>query len=120
SYSCIMRTSYCIATCTENIQKIQTSKRCEHGSHRDDKTKITDAINDKRLLRCVGILFLFVPKSDKKIAAKSNTFPTQKRPKIIIRHDKLQHHDDEEIEIRKESRETAIALHVPDRIEMDQ
>src|ERR1051325_9604312 len=61
-----------------------------------------------------------VPETDQQIGAEPHAFPPEKHQEEIIREDQVEHHENEEVQVREKPPEARVAVHVSDRIKMDQ
>ena len=69
------------------------------GNHKDthQQTQVTNPVHDESLACCLTIFFIPEPKTNQKIGAEANTFPTDKQDHIVAAQYQQQHGENEEI-----------------------
>ena len=100
--------------------KVNRTQRPENERHAQGKTNVADPGDDERLLARVGSGLPGEVEADQQIGAQPHAFPAHEHERIISRADQGQHHEQEEVQVSKETVIAAFALHVSTRVEMDQ
>src|SRR5215475_1135817 len=95
-------------------------ERPEQQEHAQDKTKITDTIDDEGLVARPRIVVVLVPKSDQGIRAKSHPFPTHEHQQQAVAQNQGEHGGGKKIEVGEEAPVSFIIVHVAYGINMDQ
>ena len=96
------------------VLKVQAAKRCKDEQHSQNKSKIADTIHNESLLGRIARKFLLVPKSDQQVGTEANSLPPEEHEHKIIGEDKIQHCKNKEVQIRKETPEAGIVMHIAD------
>ena len=92
---------------------------CEEEEHPKKETKVTHSVDHKGLLSCISSRILFKPEADEEIRTKADTLPPHKHQQEVIRQYKVEHHEDEKIEIGEISRITRVVMHVSYGVDVD-
>src|SRR3982074_912822 len=86
----------------------------EQHEHRDEKTKVSNAIDYKCLLTRVRIRLVVEPEPDQQVRAKADTFPADEQHGIIRAKHEDEHEEHEQVEVREIARVPRVVLHVTD------
>ena len=91
-----------------------------HQEHGEQKTEIADAIEDERLLACIGGGFAQVVKADQQVRSKTHALPADEHQQEVFRQHQGQHEKHEEVEVGKIAPVSLFVGHVADGVDMDQ
>ncbi len=110
-----------------HLAVLQRSHLAEEDEHAHQHPEIADAVHHKRLFCGVPrpgnrhpFELAVVPEPDQQERAQPYPFPSEERHKKVVGKNQVQHHEDEQVQIGEEAEESAIPVHVADRIDMDQ
>ena len=87
---------------------------------REHDADVADDVQNERLARGGDRAAAFEPEADEKVRSQADEAPADQQPDPVVREHEQHHREDEEIHVREEAREGAIAVHVSDRVEMDE
>ena len=99
---------------------VERTDRPEGEEHRHHEAPVADAVGDERLLAGDGSALAFMPERDEQVAAGTHAFPTEEGDQHVRPQHQHQHAEREQVEVQEELAEPRIAVHVPDRIEVDE
>ncbi len=93
-------------------------KKDEHD--REDEPRVTDAVDDERLLTRVRGGIPVEPEADEKVGAKSDPFPPDEGQKEVRAQHQVQHEEREHVEVGEEAPEAGVVAHVADGVHVDE
>ena len=102
---------------TRVVERTQLGEDQEHRHHEPD---VTDAGGDEGLLARVGRGGPLEPERDQQVGAEAHALPPEEGHEEAAAEDEHQHRGDEEVHVGEEAREARVAVHVADRIDVDQ
>ena len=103
-----------------HIFKSNCSQRRRRQKYSQQKHRVAHAIHDECLLRRIRRRTLVKMKLDQQVAAQPHALPPHKQHCQIRRHHQRQHREHKQIHAAKVAIQPALAVHVPDRIDVDQ
>src|SRR5262249_36551350 len=83
------------------------------------KTKVADAVDDKRLVPGDNIQWLFIPKTNQQIRTEAHPFPTDEERQQIVGHHQDQHEKNKKVEVDEKARHSLIVGHITEGIDVD-
>ena len=86
----------------------------------EDEARVTDAVDDERLLARVRRRFPQEVKPDQQVAAQPHAFPPDEQQQQIVRQDQRQHREHEQIQVAEEAVVAALVRHVAGGIDVNQ
>ncbi len=99
--------------------KVERADFAKEEEHRKQEGKVAHPVHDERLVGGSAIAKVGVPEPDQQIRAEPHAFPPEEQHGQIIGQDEVEHGEDEEIQVRKEAPESRIAMHITDRVPVD-
>ena len=99
---------------------VQRSELGEDQEHRDHEADVADAGGDERLLARVRRRVALVPERDQQVGAEPDALPPEEGHEEAAAQHQDQHGGDEQVHVGEEPREARVAVHVADRIDVDQ
>ena len=109
--------------CREDHIEVERSEEREDAEHSEQKTEVSDAIDDERFLAGGGRIFAVVVVADQKIGAEAHTFPAHEHQEEVLGEDEREHREHEQVQIGEVpgvSRVGLVVTHVADRVDMDE
>src|SRR5690606_23556768 len=88
----------------KNRRVIHRLEQNEHAENTQQKTEVTDAVNDKRFHRSCISRWPLEPETNQQIGCQTNAFPAKEHLHQIVRCDERQHRKSKERQIGKETR----------------
>ena len=104
----------------EDLAVVQRAEGEEGEEHRHHEAEVTDAVGDEGLLAGAGVGVLLEPERDQQVGARAHALPAEEGEDEVVAQHQHQHREDEEVQVGEEPREAAVAVHVPDRVQVDQ
>ena len=98
----------------------ERADRREGEEHRHHEAPVTDAVGDEGLLAGGGGRLAGVPEGDQEVGAGADALPAEERDQQVLAEHQQQHGEDEQVQVEEELRELRVAVHVPDRVQVDQ
>ena len=92
----------------------------EGEEHRQHEAPVTDAVGDERLLAGGRGRLAGVPERDQEVRAGADALPTEERDQQVLAEHQQRHREHEQVQVQEELRELRIAVHVADRVQVDQ
>ncbi len=86
----------------------------------DQHAPVADAVHYKGFLGRLSCLVLLNVIADQQVRAQAHAFPTYEHQQVIVRENKRQHREHEQVQIGKEPVKSRVALHITCRKNMDQ
>ena len=99
---------------------VHRAERGEREEDADHEPEVADAVRDERLLAGDRGFLAGEPERDQEVGARSHALPTEERDHEVVAEDEHQHREDEQVHVDEELRELLVAVHVPDRVHVDQ
>ena len=102
--------------------EVERPDRPEQQQRPQDEGVVTDAVDDKRLLRRVRGRCLFVVVADEQVGAEPHAFPADEHDQRVGAEHEQQHEEDEEVQVGEVPREVGVGLlvHVGRRVDVDE
>ena len=94
--------------------------RLERQEHRDHEARVADAVGDERLLAGRRRRRSGLPERDQEVRAGADALPPEERDEQVLAEDEHQHREREQVEVEEELGELRVAVHVADRVQVDQ
>ena len=98
-------------------------ERAEGGEdqhQRDQEAEVADPVDDERLLAGRRRRRLLEPERDQQVGAEPDQFPPDEQHGEVVGQHQDQHRGDEQVEVGEEPAESRVAVHVADRVDMDE
>ena len=103
-----------------DFRELNRPQRAQHQEQSENKSCVTDAVDDKCFLPRVRRRFSQEIKTDQEIAAQPDAFPADEQKKQVVRGDEREHREHKQIQVAEEAVVTAFMRHVARGIHMDQ
>ncbi len=87
---------------------------------RQHEAPVTHAVGDEGLLARRGVGLVGEPERDEEVGAGADALPTEERHEHVVAQHQHEHREHEQVHVDEEPGEAGIAVHVPDRVQMDQ
>ena len=100
-----------------NVEGVKGHEEEEHAQH---EKRIANSVNDEGFACGIRVLFVGVPKTNQQVRRDTYTLPTNKQDWVRIGKYQNQHEGNKEIQVREKPRETLIAVHIPNRKDVNQ
>ena len=84
------------------------------------EAEVADAVDDEGLLGGARGRGLLVPEADERVAAQADRLPADVEHHEVVAQDQQQHAEHEQVQVGEEAPEAAVAVHVADRVDVDQ
>ena len=104
----------------EHRAEVQRSEVHEDQDDPEHHRGVADPGRDERLLRRARGARSLVPEADQQVGAQPDALPAEVEQEVIVREDEDQHEEDEQVQVGEEAFEARIAVHVADRVDVDQ
>ena len=104
----------------EDLVEAQRPEVDPDHDHAEAEPEVTDAVDDERLLRRSRRRWLLVPEADEQVAAQAHQLPAHVEEQEVVGEDQHQHAEHEEVQVGEEAPEAAVAVHVADRVDVDE
>ncbi len=91
----------------------------DHGDT-EAEAEVADAVDDEGLLGRAGRRGLLVPEADEQVAAQADRLPADVQQQEVVGQDQQQHAEHEQVEVGEEAPQPAVAVHVADRVDVDE
>ena len=104
----------------EDLVEAQRPEVDPDHDHAEAEPEVTDAVDDERLLRRSRRRRLLVPEADEQVAAQAHQLPAHVEEQEVVGEDQHQHAEHEEVQVGEEAPEAAVAVHVADRVDVDE
>ena len=99
---------------------VERAERGEGQEHRDHEAPVTDAVGDEGLLAGRGVGVVGEPERDEEVRAGAHALPAEEGDEQVVAQHQHQHREDEQVQVDEELRELRVAVHVADRVQVDQ
>ncbi len=103
----------------EERAEIQSTQFAKQQEHRNQKSGVANAVDDKGLVGRNTVPDVLVPEPDQQVGAETHAFPTQEYDDEVVAHHQVEHREHEQVQVREELPVAPIALHVADRVDVD-
>ena len=87
---------------------------------RERDPDVADGVHDERLLGGRDRRRALPPEADQEVGREPDHAPAGEQDDEVARQDEQQHREDEEVQVREEAAFLAVAVHVADRVRVDQ
>ena len=104
----------------KDLGVVQRPEAGEHEEDRDQEARVADAVHHEGLGGRLGRRHPVVVVADEQIRAEPHPLPPDEEHGVVVAHHQEEHRDHEEVHVGKEAREPFLAVHVADRIDVDQ
>ena len=104
----------------EDLAEAQRPEVDPDHDHAEAEPEVADAVDDERLLRRSRRRRLLVPEADEQVAAQADQLPADVEEQEVVGQDQHQHAEHEEVQVGEEAPEASIAVHVADRVDVDE
>ena len=101
----------------EQVEGVGVAEDEEGPEHEAD---VAEDVDHERLHACACGGGAPVPEADQHVGGGADESPADDQQQEVPRQHQQQHREDEEVEVGEEARVAAVALHVADRVEVDQ
>src|SRR5579863_2306545 len=98
----------------KNVVVIQRSELPDQQEHTNQKSEVTDAVDDKRLLAGIRSRVFEEEESNQQIRREANALPAHEQQQIARRQHQCEHEEHEQIQVAEEAVVTPLTLHVRD------
>src|SRR5437867_7935515 len=98
-------------------------QRAQHGPEPHDaeaEAEVAHTVHDERLLPRLGRRRTRVPEPDQQVRAEPHRFPEDVQEQEVAGDDEHRHREHEQVQVREVTRVTRIAVHVADRVEVNE
>src|SRR4030067_2942119 len=102
----------------ESLRKINGVEGGEDKHDTERKSKVTNAVNNKRLLCRIRRRLLFKPEPDKQVRAKPNSLPSDKHKEEVIAQNKQEHGKGEQVQVTKVTMVALVMVHVTNGVDV--
>ena len=92
----------------------------EDQEHREHEAEVADAVGDERLLARDRGRVALEPERDQQVRAQADALPPEEGQQEARAEHEHEHRGREQVEVREEPAEARVAVHVPDRVQVDQ
>jgi hypothetical protein len=92
----------------------------EDQEHREHEAEVADAVRDERFLARDRGGVALEPERNQQIRAQADAFPTHERHQEARAEHQHEHRSREQVHVREEAREPLVAVHVADRIQVNE
>ena len=86
----------------------------------EPEAEVADPVDDEGLLGGARGRRLLVPVADEEVAAQADRLPPDVQHQEVVAQDQQQHAEHEEVQVGEEAPQAPIAVHVADRVDVDQ
>ena len=113
----------CPPTLIDDREDLAVVQRAEGGPDEHDaeaEAEVPHPVDDERLLARDDGGLLLVPEADEQIGAEPDRLPEDVEEEEVVGEDQHDHREDEQVQIREEAGVPVVAVHVPDRVHVNQ
>ena len=103
-----------------DLGEFQGAQGAEGEQHAEDEPSVPHAIDDERLVGCIGSGLLAKVEPDQAEAAESDSLPADEQQRVVVPQHQHQHEEQEQVEEPEESVVAAVVSHVAGGVDMDQ
>ncbi len=86
----------------------------------ENESGVADAVHDESLVRRVARRLAVEIKTDQQVRAQADAFPADEHENVIVRQDKREHGEHEEVQVSEEAVIAAFVRHVSGGVDVDQ
>ena len=104
----------------EYVEVSDRPDRGEGEERGDHEAPVANTVGDEGLLARRGVVFAGEPEGDQEVGTRPHAFPSEEGDEHVVAQHQHQHRECEQVEVEKELREVLVAVHVTDRVEVDQ
>ena len=98
----------------------ERAHRLEGEEHRQHEAEVADAVGDEGLLARHRGAVAVEPERDQEVGAGAHALPAEEGHDEVLAQHEHEHREHEEVQVDEELGELRIAVHVPDRVQVDE
>jgi len=99
---------------------VLAAKRPENGEQAEQEAEVTHAVHDKGFFRRIAGTLLLEIVTDQQVGTETDAFPADKHDQGVVPQHQHDHGEDEQVQVTEEAVEPLLAVHVTDRVEMNE
>ena len=103
-----------------DLREPKRAQRAQQQKQAEEEARVTDAVDDERLLPRVRRRLAQEVEPDQQVAAQAHAFPSDEQQQQIVRQDQRQHREHEQIQVAEEAVVAALVRHVAGGINVNQ
>ena len=103
-----------------HVLEIERSGIGPDQERREQEARVADTVDDERLEPRRGLGRVLEPEADQQVGGEADALPADEQRDEVLAEDQHQHEEQEQVQVREVARVAGVAMHVADRVDMDQ
>ena len=87
---------------------------------REQEPRVADAVDDERLQARGGLGRVVEPEADQQVGGEPHALPADEQHHEVLAEHQHEHEEQEQVQVREIARVALVAVHVADRVDVDQ